>query len=255
MHGRRARFHRTPICHIRDDYDRDVELEDLTPLEKWLLKNYSSIVGMVGWPAKMCRPDLAQAFSMLSRSLASPLPCHARFLAKLMNYCNYTRDKVFILQVSDSTDFTDAKTLLTLVGYSDSNYADKLDERWRATTGYCWMLSGLVVSWKSKRQDTTSDSTFKAEMIAVHAAFGEGRWLRDLCGELSLIDSSEPSQFWCDNKATIFALNQETMAWKQSHMATKFFACSDDVLDGYFVPDHIDGVDNPSDMFTKSFIA
>ena len=122
-------------------------MEDLTPQEKYLLKNYSSVVGMVDWPAKMCRPDLSQAFSMLSRALHKPEPHHARFLAKLMCYCNYTRDSVLVLQrPSDSDangDLSDLSVMLRLVGYSDSNYCDKNDERFRATTGYCWLLGGL----------------------------------------------------------------------------------------------------------------
>jgi hypothetical protein len=243
-------------CDCPESWDRDVLVGDLTPVEKWLLKNYSSVVGMVGWPAKMCRPDLAQAFSMLSRNLASPEPCHARFLAKLMCYCNYTKDTVLLLRKpspadGDDRDFADCSAKFDLVGYSDSNYADKLDDRWRATTGYCWMLEGLVVSWKAKRQDVTGDSTFKVEMLAAHAAFSEGVWLRELANELGLIDISYPSQFWCDNKSTIFTLNSETMSWKQTHLTTKFFACKDQIDAGHFVPDHIAGLDNPADMFTK----
>ena len=60
-----------------------------------------------------------------------------------------------------------------------------------------------------------------------------------------------PSQFWCDNKSTIFTLNSETMSWKQTHLTTKFFACKDQIDAGHFVPDHIAGLDNPADMFTK----
>ena len=41
------------------------------------------------------------------------------------------------------------------------------------------------------------------------------------------------------------------MPWKQTHLSTKFFACSDLVTDGYFLPDHVAGEDNPADMFTK----
>ena len=88
-------------------------------------------------------------------------------------------------------------------------------------------------------------------MLAAHAAFTEGVWLRDLCSELKIIDPSEPSRFWCDNKSTIFTLCSETMSWKQTHLQTKFFWCSDMIQAGHFLPDHIDGEDNPSDMFTK----
>ena len=235
-------------------YEREVSVGDLTPAEKYLLQNYSSVVGMVGWPAKMCRPDFAQAYSMLSRNLASPGPVDARFLMKLMSYAHTTRDYAMVMSYDNPSsviDFTDPRVKLKLVGYSDSNYGDKLDERWRATTGFCWFLESVCISWKSKRQDVTADSTFKAEMIAAHAAFAEGTWLRDLCVELELIEASEPSQFWCDNKSTIFCLCSETMSWKQTHLSTKFFACSDKVNEGYFLPDHIDGVDNPADMFTK----
>lgn len=241
-----------------DSYEREVLMEDLSPLEKYLLKNYSSVVGMVGWPAKMCRPDFAQAYSMLSRNLASPGPVDARFLSKLMSYAHSSRDSAMVMSFDNpdpAIDFSDLRVKLKLVGYSDSNYADKLDARWRATTGFCWFLETICVSWRAKRQDVTADSTFKAEMLAAHAAFVEGAWLRDLCVELRLIDEKEPSRFWCDNKSTIFCLCSETMSWKQSHLATKFFACADKIDEGYFLPDHVDGADNPADMFTKGLPA
>ena len=70
--------------------------------------------------------------------------------------------------------------------------------------------------------------------------------------EMKLIDGGEPIRLWCDNKATLFTLNSETMSWKAPNLKTKFFYCNDLVNDGTFAPDHIDGESNPADIFTKA---
>ena len=59
---------------------------DLTPLELELLENYSSIVGSIGWPAKVCMPHYCQSYSMLSRTVANPKPGDARALRRILQY-------------------------------------------------------------------------------------------------------------------------------------------------------------------------
>jgi hypothetical protein len=250
---------RGPTCPR--GFSKDVELGDLTEVEKWLLKEYSSVVGMVGWPAKMCRPDIAQAFSMLSRALHDPQPQHARFLRQLLAYLQGTNDLALVLRKPSSESCGPMggsnkcyrqclHCTYDLVGYSDSNFKDKLDDEWRATTGFCWYYGGILVAWRAKRQDMTLDSTFKVEMLAAHVAFMEGEWLCNLLRKQHLTPDG-PVRFYCDNAAVIFTLNKEIEEWKRTHLLPKFFQCRQLIKLGYFDPHHIPGLDNVADIFTK----
>ena len=147
--------------------------------------------------------------------------------------------------------FEPDQSQLELLGFSDSNYADGKDKCWRATTGFCFFLCGILISWKAKRQDTTACSTYEAEMIAAYAAFMEGLRLMDLLKEMQLIPETYTCPFFCDNEAVVGTVGKPPEDWTKNHLNTKFFRCSELVRMGVYYARHIDGVDNPSDLFTK----
>ena len=125
--------------HIR----RQLQYGQLTDSEKWLIENYRSIVGKIGWPAKCVRPDLSQTFSMLSRALADPQPCDARTLRKALQYIYHHQDEP--MEMKRPSWFVAGKTPLELLGFSDSNYADQFDKEFRATTGFCYIPHTLRI--------------------------------------------------------------------------------------------------------------
>ena len=50
-------------------------------------------------------------------------------------------------------------------GYTDADYAGDMDKR-RSTSGYVFMFTGGVVSWRSRLQNCVSMSNTEAEYIA-----------------------------------------------------------------------------------------
>ena len=147
--------------------------------------------------------------------------------------------------------FKPDQSLLELLGFSDSNYADGKDKCWRATTGYCFFLCGILIAWKAKRQDTTACSTYEAELIAAYAAFLEGIKIMDLLKEMQLLPEFYTCPFFCDNEAVVSSTGKPPEDWTKNHLNTKFFRCAELVRFGVYLPRHIDGVDNCSDIFTK----
>lgn len=53
---------------------------------------------------------------------------------------------------------------LTIIGFCDANWASNLDAR-RSTVGYCVFLGANLVSWSSKKLNTISQSSTKAEYL------------------------------------------------------------------------------------------
>ena len=101
----------TTAMHIR----RQLQYGQLTDSEKWLIENYRSIVGKIGWPAKCVRPDLSQTFSMLSRALADPQPCDARTLRKALQYIYHHQDEP--MEMKRPSWFIAGKTPLELLAW------------------------------------------------------------------------------------------------------------------------------------------
>ena len=72
-----------------------------------------------------------------------------------------------------------------LIGYSDSDWANNLDDR-HSTTGNVFLLSGGAISWISQKQATVALSKAEAEYVALGSATQEGIWLHRLMSDLNM---------------------------------------------------------------------
>ena len=102
----------------------------------------------------------------------------------LNEYSSKDRD-LFQLIVSDEKDLS--KPTITgnqIFGASDSDYANKLEESRKSTSGYVFFFRHNLVCWKSKLQPILATSTHEAELIAMNLAAQEAIWLRNFLVEV-----------------------------------------------------------------------
>lgn len=146
---------------------------------------------------------------------------------------------------------TDAKQVL--IGYADSGYLSDA-ATFKSQTGYCFLLNGSVVSWKSQKQSTVATSSNHAELIALHEATKEAVWLRQVLKFLSStfqLDLS-PTVIYEDNAA---ALKQVESGYiktdRTKHMNPKLWYTRE--VNGSEVKImKISSEDNTADIFTKA---
>ena len=69
--------------------------------------------------------------------------------------------------------------LKSCVGFSDADWEGDLDDR-KPTSGYIFKLSGVAISWRSKKQACVALSSAEAEYIALASAVQEAVWVRQL---------------------------------------------------------------------------
>ena len=63
-----------------------------------------------------------------------------------------------------------------LIGYSDFGWAgDKVD--WKSTSGACQFIGRSLVSWSSKKQNSTALSTAEAEYISAASCCTQLLWI------------------------------------------------------------------------------
>ena len=100
---------------------------------------------------------------------------------------------------------------LTLVSYSDSNWAGSVDDR-KSTSGCCFSLGSAMVSWFSRKQSTVALSTVEAEYIVACVAVQEAVWLWKLLAGL-FGQRLEPIVIHCDNQSCV-KMNPGRSTWR-----------------------------------------
>src|SRR5436190_21577392 len=109
-----------------------------------------------------------------------------------MRYLSRTKDRGMLYSKCEA---------LSLIGFSDSDFAADVDTR-RSTSGYIFKLSNGPVTWMSQRQTIVSLSTTEAEYIAACLTVKESIWIRKLLCELGY-PCGDPTQIYIDNQSAI----------------------------------------------------
>ena len=160
--------------------------------------NYPSINGSLIFIMISVRPDICMPVGRLSRAMHNPSKRDAVMCVDVLSYVKRTRRMKLVYRRSGnaieqvykqlaktnnqlfSLATNDKKALMPLGGFSDSNHAPACDPEFRSTSGYTMFVLFCLVSWKSKLQSITAQSTHEAELIALTLAANEAVWIRDL---------------------------------------------------------------------------
>ena len=90
---------------------------------------------------------------------------------------------------------------LSLEAYIDVDYARSVVDQ-RFTTGYCAILGGNFVTWRSKQQNIVMGSSVEVEFCIIAQGICELLWLNIILEGLK-VKWETPMRLYCDNKSTI----------------------------------------------------
>nr|GEZ07131.1 retrovirus-related Pol polyprotein from transposon TNT 1-94 [Tanacetum cinerariifolium] len=114
------------------------------------------------------RPDLVFAVCMCARYQAKPTKKHLEELKQVFWYLKRTINwGLWYLK----------DTAMALTAYADADHAGCQDTR-RSTSGSAQFLGDKLVSWSSKKQQSTAISTTEAEYIAMSGCCAQILWMR-----------------------------------------------------------------------------
>ncbi|KAJ9173157.1 hypothetical protein P3X46_016321, partial [Hevea brasiliensis] len=113
------------------------------------------------------RLDITFSIQQLSQFLSKPTEIHLQAMHGVLRYIKSSPGKGLF--------FPSASTI-HLKAFSDSDWAGCVDTR-RSVIGFSSYLDDSLISWKSKKQTTVSESSSEAEYRALAATTCEIQWI------------------------------------------------------------------------------
>ncbi|KAL0458234.1 UNVERIFIED_CONTAM: Retrovirus-related Pol polyprotein from transposon RE1 [Sesamum latifolium] len=113
------------------------------------------------------RPDVSFAVQQLSQFIHRPTDRHWDAAIHMVRYLRGTLSASLFFPASNS---------FQLMAYTDADWGSYVDSRC-SVTGYCIFLGSSLISWKTKKQNTVSRSSPKAEYHAIAATVCELHWI------------------------------------------------------------------------------
>ncbi|EXB23112.1 Electron transfer flavoprotein-ubiquinone oxidoreductase [Morus notabilis] len=136
--------------------------------------------------------DISFAVSTVSQFMNSPKEEHQEAVYRILRYLKTSLGKGLSFKKGTNRG---------IEILSDADLVGSLTDR-RLTSGYCSVVWGNLVSWRSKKQSVVARSSAEAEFRALAHGICEEMWLRRLLEELQL-PIKTPIELLCDNQASI----------------------------------------------------
>jgi hypothetical protein len=222
-----------------DDSSSDDEPSSGTPLT---LGNYRTAVGMLGYAASACRPDVAHAYSMAARQQQNPTPQDLQAVIHAFRYLSGT--------ASLSLRYSSSSIPPQLVAYSDADWAGDASDA-RSTSGSILSLGGAAVSWSCTKQQNVALSSSEAEYIAASETAREIAWLRVFLAELGQAQA-DPTPLRIDSDTAFRMALEEGNQGRRKHINVKHHYIRELVTDELIHLEWVPTADQQADIMTKA---
>ncbi|XP_075112438.1 secreted RxLR effector protein 161-like [Nicotiana tabacum] len=150
--------------------------------------------------------DIAYSVSLVSQFMHDPQDPHMQAVFHILRYLKSAPGKGLIFSKHGH---------LQIEAFTDADWAGSLDDR-RSISGYCTLVGGNVVTWRSKKQNIVARSNAKAEYRAMAQGVCE-LWLQKLMDELRFSETGK-LLLYCDNKAAISIVHNPVQHDRTKHV-------------------------------------
>jgi len=201
---------------------------------------YRQLVGSLNY-LTITRPDISFAIQQVSQFMHTPRHLHLAAVRRIIRYLKGTSHRGLCFPAASS---------LTLLGYSDADYAGCPNNR-RSVTGWCMFLGSSLISWKSKKQSRISKSSTESEYRAMSTACSEIIWLRGLLAELGY-PQTDATPLYADNTSAIQIATNPVFHERTKHIEVDCHFIRD-AFDSHVISlPHITSTLQLADIFTKA---
>ncbi|CAB0004157.1 unnamed protein product [Nesidiocoris tenuis] len=200
---------------------------------------YREAVGALLYLSTKTRPDISFAVGYSGRHVEDPDNHDENNVKRIMKYLKGTLNKGISFHANSPDD---------LEVYCDSDYAGDRSST-KSTSGYVIYFNGGPVSWKSRKQPTTSTSSTDAELVSAAESCRELIYIKSLIKELT--DKDRNATMYIDNTNTIRMIKTGAMNFKRKHIDIKYHWLNEKFVEGLMKVDHVSTELQIADIFTK----
>lgn len=201
---------------------------------------YQSVIGMLNWLAIKTRPDIRFVVTRLQCKMAAPDRTDLQAMQHVIKYLHKYPDRGITLGGSQSLRF---------VAHADASHGDWYD--CKSTEGCVWFLAGCPITWHTRKQTVTADSTTVAEWVALDRPCKDAMWLAKIARELKLPEQGAIKIF-TDSINSQLLLDKKGCRTSNRWLDIKFFFVKGAVGDGKVQISRVDTKSNAADGFTKT---
>ena len=158
--------------------------------------------------------------NQLSQFLVELRQVHLVVAKHVLHYIQVTKDYGLVFG---------AKGRQGLVIYADSAYANSV--RSHSTTGFIFMINGSPVTWNSRKQTVTAQSSTEAEYMAVSEAAKQAIWIRHFLYSIGkeTVYNMALTTIYEDNQGMIKLTDNPVNHLKMKHIAVHYHAIQEHI--------------------------
>jgi len=163
------------------------------------------------------RIDIAAAVNRLSQYLSEPREIHLQAAKHVLRYLGGAID-LGILYKADGGN---------LIVFADASYANA--RKFKSTTGFCALISNGPVTWTSRKQQITAQSTTESEYIALADAAKQAIWLRHFLYAIGKpeVYKKETTTVYGDNIGSLDLTSNPVFHSRTKHIQVRYHAIRD----------------------------
>uniref|UniRef100_A0A0C9QD48 POLX_0 protein n=1 Tax=Fopius arisanus TaxID=64838 RepID=A0A0C9QD48_9HYME len=200
---------------------------------------YREAIGALIYLVTASRPDIANTVSRLAQFTNNPSKEHWISVKRVFRYLAGTINLGIVYHKSSKP----------IVAYTDADWANCLVNR-KSYSGYCYILAGGVISWKSQKQRVVALSSTEAEYISLAEAVKEGLHQRSLLHEMKLFEFSKIVIF-VDNTGAVCISQGQVHHPRTKHIDIRHHFIKDVINKGYVEVQYVPTEQNVADVLTK----
>lgn len=202
-------------------------------------ESYQRLVGKLIYLSHT-RPDISFSVSVVSQFMHAPKEEHLEAVYRILKYLKNSPGQGLLFKKGGE---------LTVEAYTDADWAGSVTDR-RSTSGWCTLVGGNLVTWRSKKQSVVARSSAEAEYRAVAQGMCELLWLRRLLDELKVIPVT-PMKLYCDSKAAISIANNPVQHDRTKHIEIDRHFIKEKLEEGIICTPYVPTKEQLADVFTK----
>ena len=201
---------------------------------------YRRLVGKLNY-LTVTRPDVAFAVSVISQFMDCPRKTHWDAVIRILRYLKGAPGRGLLYKDHGH---------IRVKGYTDADWAGSPGDR-RSTTGYCVMVGGNLVSWKSKKQTVVARSSAESEYRAMAHTTCELVWVKHLLEELGFAPVTSMGLL-CDNQAAVHIASNPVFHERTKHIEVDCHFVREKILQNCIHTVYVKSADQLADLFTKA---